>query len=282
VNPDGRPSTVISSVQRAMRLLETVAGHETAVPAKVVAKEAGMPLATTYHLLRTLTFEGYLRRLPDGRYVLGEGVTRLLDRGRSQASLSRARSALLALRDEVGAAAYLSFFEDGEIVLKDIVDSPRHPRIDLWVGFRDAAHATALGKSILASLERIPLEDYLSGHTLPDLTSHTLTTRESLDRDLQGVKASGIAVDRQEYAIGTVCAAVPVITGDTIAAVAVSLPARREGELGSLLQPLNYTARRISRAISLPNQPISVALILSAAMSAVSFLIGTPPAAACC
>ena len=39
---------------------------------------------------------------------------------------------------------------------------------------------------------------------------------------------------------------------------------------------------RISRAISLPNEPISVALILSAAMSAVSFLSGAPPASACC
>src|SRR5205823_8704551 len=111
-----------------------------AVPAKVLAKEAGLPLGTTYHLLRTLTFEGYLRRLSDGRYVLGEGVIRLLDRSKPQASLSRARASLLALRDHVRAAAYLSFFEDGEIVIKDIVDTPRHPRIDLWVGFRDAAH----------------------------------------------------------------------------------------------------------------------------------------------
>ena len=251
------------------------------MPAKVLAKEAGMPLATTYHMLRTLTFEGYLRRLPDGTYVLGEGVTRLLDRGRSQASLSRARTALLALRDHARAAVYLSFFEDGEIVIKDIVDSPRHPRIDLWVGFRDAAHATALGKGILASLERIQLEDYLSAHSLPDLTPHTLTTQEALARDLQRIRASGLAVDRQEYALGTVCAAVPVIAGETIAAVAVSLPARRERELGSLLQPLTYTAARISRAISLPNQPISLALIVSAVMSLASFLVGAAPATAC-
>jgi IclR family transcriptional regulator, acetate operon repressor len=253
LSPGYRPSTLISSVQRAIRLLEAVAGHESAVPAKVLARDSGLPLGTAYHLLRTLTFEGYLRRLPDGRYVLGEGVIRLLDHSRSQATLSRARAALLALRDHVRAATYLSFFENGEIVIKDIVDTPRHPRIDLWVGFRDAAHATALGKCVLATLEKVQLEDYLSRHGLPDLTPHTLTTQEALVRNLQGVRATGFAVDRQEYALGTVCAAVPVVTSDTIAAVAVSLPARREAELGSIVEPLVYTARRISRAISLPN-----------------------------
>src|SRR2546430_1734857 len=55
LSPGYRPSTLISSVQRAMRVLEAVAGHETAVPAKVLAKEAGLPLGTTYHLLPTLT-----------------------------------------------------------------------------------------------------------------------------------------------------------------------------------------------------------------------------------
>ena len=246
-----RPSTLINSVQRAIHLLEAVAGHPNAVPAKVLAKEVGLPLGTTYHLLRTLTFEGYLRRLPDGCYVLGEGVIRLLDQGRSQASLSRARASLLALTDHVGAPAYLSFFEDGEIVIKDITDTPRHPRIDLWVGFHDAAHATALGKSVLASLEATLLEDYLAQHPLPDLTPHTLTSRESVLRCLEEIRASGFAVDQQEYAIGTICAAVPVLAGDVIGAVAVSLPLRRQAELTSVLQPLRYTAERISRALAL-------------------------------
>src|SRR5205809_3227423 len=170
-----QPSTLISSVQRAIRLLEAVSGHQSALPAKVLARQAGLPLGTTYHLLRTLTYEGYLRRQPDGSYVLGEGVDRLLDRSRPQATLSRARAALMALRDHVGAPAYLGFFEGGEIVVKDVVDTPRHPRIDLWVGFRDAGHATALGKCILASLDQVQLDDYLASHPLPDLTPHTMT-----------------------------------------------------------------------------------------------------------
>lgn len=53
--------TLIGSVQRAMRLLEAVAGHECGAPAKQLARETGLALPTTYHLLRTLVHEGYLR-----------------------------------------------------------------------------------------------------------------------------------------------------------------------------------------------------------------------------
>jgi hypothetical protein len=49
-----------------------------------------------------------------------------------------------------GAAAYLCLYEEGEIVVRELVDGPS-PRVDPWVGFHDAGHATALGKSVLAS-----------------------------------------------------------------------------------------------------------------------------------
>jgi IclR family acetate operon transcriptional repressor len=51
----------------------------------------------------------------------------------------------------MGAAAYLSSYEDGEIVLMDVADGPGMKCVDLWVGMRDAAHATAFGKCILSA-----------------------------------------------------------------------------------------------------------------------------------
>ncbi len=76
------PAMLIRSVQRALRLLEAASAHERGLPAKVLAREVGLALGTTYHLLRTLTFEGYLKRLPDGSYVLGDRVPRLLNQKR--------------------------------------------------------------------------------------------------------------------------------------------------------------------------------------------------------
>ena len=69
-------TTLIGSVQRAMRLLEAVADHTYGAPAKQLAREVGLALPTAYHLLRTLAHEGYLRR-ENGLFLLGEAAERL-------------------------------------------------------------------------------------------------------------------------------------------------------------------------------------------------------------
>jgi len=248
---DATPGTLIGSVQRALRLLEAASVHEEGRPAKALAREVGLALGTTYHLLRTLTFEGYLRRLPNGNYVLGDGMSHLLHAGTYQAALSRARPVLATLRDQLRAAAYLSLFEDGEIVLRDLTDAPYAPRIDLWVGFHDAGHATALGKAVLASLDPGQAREYLAAHPLADLTPRTITNAGRLAAALERVRESGIAIDDEEYAIGSACVAAPVRANGVTGAVAVSFPARRLEELDEVAPALRATAARIARAISL-------------------------------
>src|SRR5439155_23560783 len=104
------PATLIASVQRALRLLEAVAVSPGESPAKQLARTVGLPIGTTYHLLRTLTFEGYLQRLADGGYVLGDEVARLLESGDLKAVRQRIRPALAALRDEARAPAYFAIY----------------------------------------------------------------------------------------------------------------------------------------------------------------------------
>ncbi|AWZ07026.1 IclR family transcriptional regulator [Streptomyces sp. ICC1] len=53
--------TLIGSVQRALRLVEAM-NAEGGATAKRLARVTGIPLPTVYHLLRTLSHEGYVRR----------------------------------------------------------------------------------------------------------------------------------------------------------------------------------------------------------------------------
>src|SRR5438105_3149311 len=246
------PATMITSVQRALRLLEAVAESPGTAPAKRLARTVGLPIGTTYHLLRTLTFEGYLQRLSDGSYALGDEVPRLLDAGEVQAARQRVRPALAALRDQARAPAYFATYEDGEIVVKAIQDSPRHPRIDMWVGFRDAAHATALGKSILASLGSEEVRDYLARHPLHQLTAHTITSPSLLLEALEQVRSSGLAIDDEEYLPGSVCLGTPVRARDgTTGAVALSFPRKRLRDLEELRGLVKGMAGRIARVYAL-------------------------------
>ena len=243
--------TLITSVRRALRLLEAVGEQERPVPAKQLARRTGLPLPTTYHLLRTLVHDGYVRKLDDGGYVLGDGLSALQHQGYSQTLLSRVRPALAALRDTLSAAAYLSMYADGEIRVMEIVDSPRAPRVDLWVGFTEAGHATALGKCVLRQLPDEAQQDYLCRHPLVELTPKTATRTAELRRRLSAPAGDPLTRDCEEYSLGTACVAVPISDGSHVGSLGVSVPAARLGQVEHAAGALIATGNRVSRALAL-------------------------------
>lgn len=238
--------TLIGSVQRALHLLDAVGASARPVTAKALARSVGLPLPTTYHLLRTLVHEGYLGKLDDG-YVLGEQVGVLGQRNTAQALLRKIRPVLRDLRDEARGAAYLSLYSGGDITLVDIADGPDTPSADLWVGVQEAAHATAFGKCILSCLDADGRRDYLSKYRLADLTPHTITDVRLLEQRLS--QSGDVFNDREEYLLGTACLATPVRAPGVVGAVAISLPSRRLRSARPL--SLRRASQRLSRAFAL-------------------------------
>jgi IclR family acetate operon transcriptional repressor len=168
------------------------------------------------------------------------------------AVLARARPAMQGLRDELKAPIYLALYLDGEIAVVEIVDSPKTPSIDLWVGIHDSAHATALGKCILSSLDEERRRDYLARHPLHSLTRRTVTDRQALETEIH--QSTRLARDDEEYALGVRCLATPVLTSDHVGAVAVA----RQGSRGrseidrETAAALTRGAERIARSLGLP------------------------------
>lgn len=240
--------TLINSVVRALNLLDAVGEAACPMSAKRLTRITGLPPSTVYHLLRTLAHEGYLRRTVEG-YILGDQVDVLIGSRASAASARRCRQVLQQLHDEIGAAAYLCLFDDGEIQVVEIVDSPAAPRTDLWVGIHDAAHATAMGKAVLAALPEAARRAYVQTHPMADLTPRTVTSRRVLLRDLAASLA--VRVDQEEYALGTVCLAAPVPSADWAAAIAVSVPTHR----GPAVLARSAALRRAARLVALAGAP---------------------------
>lgn len=236
--------TLIGSVQRALRLVDIVANSPRPLPVKMLAAITGLTPGTTYNLVRTLIHEGYLASEPDG-LVLGSRFPAFQQETDARGVfLARVRSALREVTDEVGATAYLSRFHDGEMHLVDIVDALHNPRVELWVGLQSSAHATALGKQILAELPDEDRLDYLSRHRLEELTPRTISNRRTLLSQLE--HARGWVVDEEEYAIGATCVAVPVIAPNLTASLAISLPSDQAVVNRALVAKLQRSARRLS------------------------------------
>ncbi|MFF1491775.1 IclR family transcriptional regulator [Streptomyces sp. NPDC058304] len=243
--------TLIGSVQRALRLLEAVGSHSEGAPAKQLAREAGLPLPTAYHLLRTLTHEGYLRR-EGGVFVLGAAAGRLAGGGLQQKRRSMILDSLAHFRDAVGAPVYFAVFREGEIELVGVSDTPASPAVEEWADFRATGHAHAIGQCLLAQLDEETRKDYYDRHPVEAVTRYTVRDQRALEDRIGSLGRMQPVTERQEYALGTVCAAIPITAGDTAATMAISLPLHQEerllcvvdrlrSEVGALLSTLSFS-----------------------------------------
>lgn len=243
--------TLIQSVQRAFRLVEAIAGRTDRATAKELARTTGLTLSTTYHLLRTLTYEGYVHRCDDGTYTLGHALTAIADQPNLARMLAGVRPAMADIRDALHAPVYLAHYADGEISVVEISESNRATGIELWVGLHESAHATALGKSILAVLDNEARDDYLARHPLHQLTRRTVTDRAAFDA--QVTAKVPVARDDGEYLLGVTCLAVPIVTSNHVAAVGVALRSpRRKASEEFAVRTLRTGADRIARALQMP------------------------------
>lgn len=255
-SPAGQASTaaaptLIGSVQRAMRLLEAASAHQEGAPAKQLAREAGLALPTAYHLLRTLTHEGYLSR-EKGVFVLGEAAERLSTSGAQQNRRGMIGQALEHWRDAIGAPVYFAVYREGEIDVVAIADTPGNPAVEEWADFRETGHAHAIGQCLLAQLDDEQRQDHLSRYPVQSITRYSVRDDRTFIRRLNAMDRMRPVVERQEYALGTVCAAIPITAGNTAAAMAISVPAsqadrllpaaeRLQGEIGRLLRTLAFS-----------------------------------------
>jgi DNA-binding IclR family transcriptional regulator len=136
----------------------------------------------------------------------------------------------------------MSRYVDGEISVTQYADSPATPKVNEWVDFRSSAHATAIGKSLLTQLDHAGRRDHLARHKMARLTSRTITSDRLLLSRLESQPPTVPVLDLQEYAVGTVCAAVPVTAGSSVGCLALSLPVEHAHRLRQAADTLNRNA----------------------------------------
>ena len=229
--PKAPPRDLLTSVARALDVLELVAAAPEPLPVKAVASRLGITLGTAYHVMNTLEHGGYVVRLGQGRFGLGSKVS-ALTRGFADrlGPLPAMRPYLEELSERAGEDTYLAVMCGGEIIVADIVEgSPTLHCGDLGVGFSAVAHTTALGKILLAGSPDEDVDHYLGERRLTRLTAHTLVERRHVKRHLRVVRELGVARDLEEFADGVCCVAYPVVdpSGATVASIGLSVPTPR-------------------------------------------------------
>ncbi|MFJ1974724.1 IclR family transcriptional regulator [Streptomyces sp. NPDC087903] len=246
------PTAPYHSAQDALRVLETVARHTTGVTDAGLARHTGLSPERLTTLLRMLRRERYVEQGADGAYVTGDALTRLGSTHDREAALREKLQATLdRLRDSIGAAVYISRYVDGEVTISQYADGPATPSVNEWVDFRHSAHATALGKSLLGQLDHNGRRDHLSRHKMARLTSRTITSDRLLLSRLESQPPTVPHLDLQEYAVGTVCAAVPITAGSSVGCLALSLPVEHAHRLRQAADALNRNAAPVLLSLAI-------------------------------
>ncbi|MFI2432413.1 IclR family transcriptional regulator [Streptomyces sp. NPDC018693] len=246
------PTAPYNAAQDALRVLEIVARHSAGVTDAELARRTGFGMERLTALLRMLRREGYVEQITGGAYVTGAALTRLGSaHHRKEALREKLQQTLDRLRDSVGAAVYISRYVDGEVKVTQYAAGPGTPAVNEWVDFRYSAHATAVGKSLLTQLDHNGRRDHLSRHKMARLTSRTITSDKLLLSRLEAQPPTVPVLDLQEYAIGTVCAAVPITAGSSVGCLALSLPVEHAHRLRQAADALNRNAAPVLLSLAI-------------------------------
>ncbi|XTZ17124.1 IclR family transcriptional regulator [Micromonospora echinospora] len=258
-DPLAEPSDLIRSVSRALRVLEAVGRAPKGLTVKQIARRCELTVATTYHLVRTLAYEGYVIRREDGTYIVGleiadryrELVTAF--RGPAVVGETLRRAAL-----DSGYSHFLGRFVGGQVAITAVVEGARSPYLeDLMPGFDEAAHATALGKAMLATLTAEQRFRYLREYGMRPFTATTLTTVEAFEADLAAGDRRGMQMELGQFRQGVACAAVLVAPDKDIERRVVLACAMPAGELMTSARVVRAKLLTVARTVaeSLTSEP---------------------------
>jgi DNA-binding IclR family transcriptional regulator len=213
-----------SLVGRIAAVMDSFDQQDPVLSLVELSRRAGLPKSTAHRLAEQLRAMGWLERDQRG-YRVG---MRMFELGGLAAEQTMLRDPALphlhALAGKTGLSVQLGVLAGDEVVYLErvIVGSYRLPTRQ---GGRMPAYCTGLGKAMLA-FDDVAAQQVLSAD-LPARASGTLSD-VLLDGDLQRIRSTGVAFDRQESYDGLGCVAAPIRnSGRAIGAVSVTGPIDR-------------------------------------------------------
>jgi len=221
----------VQVIDRVLGVLEVLAGDGAALTLVELSTRLDLPKSTVLRLLMVLESHRFVEKdAQSGVYRLGLKLFELGSRVMAQRDLgSRAKPYLQRLVFATGETAFLCVLADGEVLSLERVESSRAVRIPSTIGWRAAAHCTAVGKALLAFLPVLDLKALVKKRKLHPYTPNTITSLTRLRNELRAVRERGYAIDNEEMEEGLKCIAAPVRdhAGKVVASVGILSPAFR-------------------------------------------------------
>jgi DNA-binding IclR family transcriptional regulator len=202
----------IQSLERAFAILEEVARNREGINLADLSKSVGLHNSTTFHLVKTMAQLGYISQVRDSkRYRIGSKLFTLAAGALDESTLlALATPVLESLTAATGEAGHFAIRSGNEIIVIARTAGSGLLQLADRTGSTRPAHATALGKVLLAALDDAQVKRFLGETDLRKFTPKTIVERDRLLREIGEARRKGIAYDDGEFDAEVRCVAVPV------------------------------------------------------------------------
>lgn len=238
-----KPATTVTKLCRVMEQFQ----ERQSFGITDLARRTELLPSDVHRILASLRVFGYIEQDPETKkYRLGFSLLRLgLTAFRRNQLREKSHPVLVRLSQKIAAATHLALLDGRElkVFLVDQVEGPEDSVFSDHLGGSERLHCSALGKTIMANLNRDIALSALEKNGLTKCTRHTITETSILEQQFEEIRRLGYAVDREEYLNGVCCLASPLRdnSGIVVGAISTSMPSSQfiawdESRLGAHLK----------------------------------------------
>lgn len=245
-----KPS-LVKSASRTLDIIEFIVNSPKPPTFTTIQEFLDIPKSSLSYLLQDLANRDYIQFDPDTRvYYPGSKLIKISASCINSTNLSKEIwLGIKKLSDELGETTQAGLL-DGRFVVYIAKCQGTKDISVTTIGFKIPAHATALGKMMLSSLDEDEIKARLNNVELERYTENTIVSYEKLLADLKQIAARGYAIDNQEIIPGGFCVAAPIFdkSHKMVAAMSITVPVIRVNDdfLQELIDRVQSAADKIS------------------------------------
>ncbi|HKT10569.1 MAG TPA: IclR family transcriptional regulator [Terriglobia bacterium] len=254
----GPVTASVSSVDRALTFLETLAKSNRGMTLADIARKLRLPKSSAHCILLTLERRGYIYRVPSThRYLFGMRLLNLAQEALGRLELrARASGPLRRLLEQTQMTVHMAIYEDGEAVLVEKLEPLTAVKMASHIGRRLDLHCTGVGKALLAYLPDDEINRLRVSRIWARHNENTIVFNNKLQAELEHIRKVGYSFDNEEDEIGFRCVGAPIFENDRTVIAAISVAGTTAqitgATLDSLARIVKDAADEISQRFSIP------------------------------
>lgn len=218
----------VKATETTFAILETI-NEADGIRLTDIAEVLDMPKSTVHRYLWTLLQWEYLAKEGDEFHISHRFISFGWNARTRKEGYQMAKTKVEELAEDTDERAQFIVEEHGKAVYVHRQTGDHAVLTDSGIGKRINLHGTSAGKAIMAEWSDDRIAEYVDTHGLPDITSETITNRETLMEEIETIREQGYSVNREENIEGlnAVGAAVNGPDDEVLGALSVSGPTNR-------------------------------------------------------